>query len=659
MEKFKLSKPFIEQYSGKQPNWGPLGYVTYKRSYARQIEKERRTEEYWETLERVANGVYSIQKMHARNLRLPWNDQKSQKSAQTMFRLMWEFKFLPPGRGLFQSGTDFVYERGGASLQNCGVISTNELDTDFAYPFAWMMDMLMLGVGVSGDTTGAGKVTIQFPEQSDDPFIIEDSREGWVDALTMVLESFINKQKLRPLDASLVRPKGSPINGFGGLASGPGPLLNTLDDIILILHPKKNGNAPYKLRSDQIVDIFNLVGRCVVAGGVRRTAELMLGDPNDDVFLKLKQDKKKLKSHRWASNNSIMGTIGMDYTKVAEAAAINGEPGILYLDNARKYGRMIDPPNFKDRRIVNFNPCAEQPLESGEMCTLCETFPSNHASLEDWIMTLKFAYLYAKSITLLSSHNERTNAIMARNRRIGLSVSGIIDAFNKFGRRNVLNAMDEGYKKVADWDRVYSDWLAIPRSIKKSTVKPSGTVSLLAGVSPGIHYPHSEYYIRRIRMRDDSPLLKILKDANYKIETDYYSPNTKVIEFPMHEKYFIKGKNEVSIWEQVKNAVDLQYYWSDNSVSITVTVKEEEKKDIKTVLEAHEDSLKSISFLPLNDHGYEQPPYESIDEKTYKKLIAKIKPLNYEKLNGNGTVHDQDEKFCSNDSCEIKIPNEE
>lgn len=248
---------------------------------------------------------------------------------------------------------------------------------------------------------------------------------------------------------------------------------------------------------------------------------------------------------------------------------------------------------------------------------------------------------------------------MARNRRIGLSISGIIDAFNKFGRRNVLNAMDEGYKKVADWDQVYSDWLAIPRSIKKSTVKPSGTVSLLAGVSPGIHYPHSEYYIRRIRMRDDSPLLKILKDAKYKVETDYYSPNTKVIEFPIHEKYFIKGKDEVSIWEQVKNAVDLQYYWSDNSVSITVTVKEEEKKDIKTVLEAHEDSLKSISFLPLKDHGYEQPPYESIDEKTYKKIIAKIKPLNYEILNGNGAVHDQDEKFCSNDSCETKIPNEE
>jgi hypothetical protein len=191
-----------------------------------------------------------------------------------------------------------------------------------------------------------------------------------------------------------------------------------------------------------------------------------------------------------------------------------------------------------------------------------------------------------------------------------------------------------------------------------TTVKPSGTVSLLAGVSPGIHYPHSEYYIRRIRMMETSPLIPILKKANFPIEVDKYSPNTMVVSFPMKEQYYSKGKNDVSMWEQVKNAVDLQYYWSDNQVSITVTVKEEEKKDIKTVLEAFEDSLKSISFLPP-EHGYEQPPYEEIDEKIYKKLNSKIKSLDYDKLNGNGTVHDHDEKYCSNDSCEIKIPNEE
>ncbi len=660
MEKFKLSKTFLEQYSEKQPKWGPLGYVTYKRTYSRTIEEEKRTEEYWETLERVTNGVYSLQKMHANNLRLPWNEQKSQRSAQKMFELMWDFKFTPAGRGFWIMGTNFMYDRGSAALNNCAFVSTNEISTNFAAPFCFMMDMLMLGVGVSGDTKGAGTVKIIDPRlaEHDDLYVVEDTREGWVATLEMVLNAFIGKGKLYHLDTSKVRPLGEPIKGFGGVASGPDPLIDAVIEIRKLLDLKNNGGEDYKIRSDQIVDIFNLIGKCVVAGNVRRSAELMLGDPDDAVFRKLKQDKDKLMHHRWASNNSIIAKIGMDYSAYALDTAFNGEPGYFWLENAQKYGRFIDPPNWKDRRALGTNPCSEQTLESFELCNLVETYPSNHESLEDWITTLKFAYLYAKSVTLLLTHDERTNAVMGRNRRIGLSASGIIDAFNKFGRRETLNAMDKGYKYVQDLDKMYSDWLCIPRSIKMTTVKPSGTVSLLAGVSPGIHYPHSEYYIRRIRMMENSPLIPILKKAKFHIEDDKYSPNTVVISFPMKEAYFKKGKNDVSMWEQVKNAVDLQYYWSDNQVSITVTVKKKEQFDIKTVLESFEDSLKSISFLPP-EHGYEQPPYEEITEAEYTKLNSKIKPLNYDKLNGSGTVHDHDEKYCSNDSCEIKMPNEE
>jgi adenosylcobalamin-dependent ribonucleoside-triphosphate reductase len=558
-------------------------------------------------------------------------------------------------------GTDFMYERGSAALNNCAFVSTNEISTNFSAPFCFMMDMLMLGVGVSGDTKGAGTLKITTPRIADpeDKFVVEDTREGWVAALEMVLNSFTGKGKLQRLDVSKVRPLGEPIKGFGGVASGPGPLVDALIEIKKLLDPKNNGGEDYKIRSDQIVDVFNLIGKCVVAGNVRRSAELMLGDPNDQVFRKLKQDKDKLMNHRWASNNSIIATTGMDYSEYAQDTAVNGEPGYFWLENSQKYGRFIDPPNWKDRRALGTNPCSEQTLESFELCNLVETYPSNHETLEDWIKTLKFAYLYAKSVTLLLTHDERTNAVMGRNRRIGLSISGIIDSFNKFGRRKTLLAMDNGYQYVKELDEMYSGWLCIPRSIKMTTVKPSGTVSLLAGVSPGIHYPHSQYYIRRIRMMNNSPLIPILKKANFPMEPDAYSPNTMVISFPMEEKYYRKGKNDVSIWEQVKNASDLQYYWSDNQVSITVTVKEEEKFDIKTVLEAYEDSLKSISFLPLTEHGYEQPPYEEINKETYKEISKKLKPLNYNKLNGNGTVHDHDEKFCSNDSCEIKIPSKE
>ena len=163
MADFRLSDNFISGYKGKQPDWGPLGYITYKRTYARPVLDENRTEEWWETVKRVVEGTYQIQKDHCERLKLPWNGNKAQRSAQEMFRLMWDFKFLPPGRGLWMMGTDFVRKRGGASLNNCAFVSTKEIHLDFAEPFTFLMDMSMLGVGVGGDCKGAGKVKIREP----------------------------------------------------------------------------------------------------------------------------------------------------------------------------------------------------------------------------------------------------------------------------------------------------------------------------------------------------------------------------------------------------------------------------------------------------------------------------------------------------------------
>jgi len=166
-EQFTLAEGFLAPYKGRQPNWGPLGYVTYKRTYARVVTGEGgRTEEYWETLRRVAEGCYTIQLNHCRSLKLPWNMDKAQRSAQEMFRLMWDFKFLPPGRGLWMMGTDYIWERGSAALNNCAFVSTDEIEVSFSEPFCFLMDMSMLGVGVAFDTTGAGKVVVHAPEQS-------------------------------------------------------------------------------------------------------------------------------------------------------------------------------------------------------------------------------------------------------------------------------------------------------------------------------------------------------------------------------------------------------------------------------------------------------------------------------------------------------------
>lgn len=649
---FSLSASFLDDYRDKQPNWGyeGLGYFVYKRTYARD-KADGTTEEFWETVQRVVEGVYNIQKIHCRRLRLPWNEPKAQVSAQEMFRRIWEFKFLPPGRGLWMMGTPFVYEKGSACLQNCAFVTTENIDTDFAEPFCFLMDMSMLGVGVGGDTRGAGKVRIRAPKTTDTPYVVEDSREGWVALIRTILDSFAGRgQYPIVIDYSQVRPKGAPILGFGGVSSGPEPLIKLVDSLTTLLTPE-DGEESYKIGSSQIVDIFNLIGKCVVAGGVRRTAEILFGEPDDEEFLTLKQDQEALMSHRWASNNSVFGAVGMDYSKIIPHIAKNGEPGIIWLENMRNFGRTGRDPDYGDIRAMGSNPCVEQTLENQELCNLVETFPAHHEDLEDYKRTLKFAYLYAKSVTLVPTHNPRTNVVMMRNRRIGCSMSGITQAITKFGRREFLNWCDEGYDFIGELDTTYSEWLCVPRSIRRTSVKPSGTVSLLAGATPGIHYPHSEYYIRNVRVANTSPLVEACRRAGYPVEPDAYADDTSVISFPIHEKNFSKDKNQTTVWEQFANAADMQSHWADNSVSITITFKKEEEDQIQTCLEHYETRLKSVSMLPLGDegdHGYVQAPYISTTKEQYAEMMKYITPLDL-----STSVHEVDDKFCDGETCTL------
>lgn len=651
-ERFELADKFLDQYRGRQPKWGPLGYVTYKRTYARAIPGETRTEEYWETVKRVVQGCYTIQLNHCRNLKLPWNPQKAQRSAQEMFRLMWDFKFLPPGRGLWMMGTDYIYERGSGALNNCAFVSTAEIDFSFPEPYCFLMDLSMLGVGVAFDTKGAGKVLIQKPEIASYTHVVEDSKEGWVDLVRTMLGAYVGMNK-RPanIDYSQIRPAGAPIRTFGGVAPGPAPLQEAIANIDKVLAPC----CGEKITSGHITDLMNVIGKCVVSGGVRRTAELALGEPDDDEYLKLKDPdlyKEQLTAWRWASNNSVSASTGMDYMKLGMQTAKNGEPGYFWLDNARAYGRMKDGATWRDEKVKGTNPCAEQSLESYEICNLVETFPSLHDTFDEYKRTLKFAYLYAKTVTLVPTHNERTNAIMLRNRRIGLSQSGIVESFEKHGRRTHFEWCDKGYQYICELDRIYAQWLCIPESIKKTSVKPSGTVSLLPGVTPGIHYPHSQYYLRAIRIDKTSPLVEQLRGSGYHIEESVYGDNTWIVYFPVKTENFERSKTDVSIWEQVENAAQMQYYWADNQVSVTITFKPEEAADIPKILELYETRMKSISFLPLTDHQYAQAPYQEISEEMYLHALNRIRSVDF----GNMDTNEAQDLFCDGDKCEINIP---
>ncbi|HOH52373.1 MAG TPA: hypothetical protein PLI98_16710, partial [Candidatus Hydrogenedentes bacterium] len=204
---------------------------------------------------------------------------------------------------------------------------------------------------------------------------------------------------------------------------------------------------------------------------------------------------------------------------------------------------------------------------------------------------------------------------------------------------------------IGKLDRIYSQWLCVPESIKKTSIKPSGTVSLLPGVTPGIHYAHSEYYYRTIRIDKTSPLVEPLKRAGYRIEDSAYGDNTHVVYFPVHEKFFDRSKTDVSVWEQVENVAQMQYYWADNQVSATITFRPEEAGDIPQILELNETRLKSISFLPLKEHNYVQAPYQEISKEVYEQAKAKLGPLNFELVN----TDEAQDLYCDGDKCMLDL----
>lgn len=657
-KQFRLRDSFVSRYKNVAAPFGfnGLGEIVYLRTYSRPISDKgtKRNERWYETVERVVNGTYNLQKRWIQERGLSWDDEKGQDSAQEMYDRMFHMKFLPPGRGLWAMGSPITEERGlYAALNNCAFVSTVNLKEDLSEPFKFLMDASMLGVGVGFDTAGAKSIMVRSPDRRRgiEPYHIPDSREGWVDSVGMLIDSYFTGSPEVRFEYDLIRKKGELINGFGGLSSGPEPLRDAHESMREIL--EKNIGSPVTSRT--IVDIQNLIGKCVVAGNVRRTAEIAFGDPNDEEFLDLKNYKEKnpeREEYGWASNNSVFAKLGMDYGEIERRILINGEPGIAWLENMRAYGRMKEGKNFKDHRVAGGNPCLEQSLESYELCCLVETFPFRHKSLEDFVRTQKFSYLYAKTVTLGETHWPQTNRVLLRNRRIGNSMSGIVQFITERGLDELINWSEEAYKTIQRYDDVYSDWLTIPKSIKTTSIKPSGSVSLLAGATPGMHYPESEYYIRRVTLAKDSPLIKPLKDAGYVIEDAKYDPSSALVQFPVHVGRGIRSAKEVSMWEQLSLAAFLQEHWADNQVSCTVTFNPEtEGKQIANSLNYFQYKLKGISFLPRTKNGvYEQMIYEAISSEQYKEINSKLKPIDF---NNMGLSEKAIEKFCDGAACEI------
>jgi ribonucleoside-triphosphate reductase len=664
---FHLDEDFVAMYASVPVDWGfpvggglSLGEFTYLSKYAGA--NPDGTKESWaECVARVINGMYSIQRNYCVGNLIPFDMDKAQVSAQEAYQRHHAMKWTAPGRGLEKMGTRFVHTAGSASLQNCSFWSTKNMGIDPTKPFVRLMEESMLGIGVGFDTKGSGQVLLREPDPTNvEKWIVPDSREGWCESLRLLLASYFEAgHPTWEFDYSLIRPAGEPLKTFGGTASGPEPLRR----LHLRIRTMFLGRAGETITSRDIVDIANLIGQAVVAGAKRRAAEIALGEVTDTDFIGLKDWNDPKNTDRtasgtgwaWTSNNSVLATADDDLHHIIEKIEVNGEPGIVFLDMLRNYGRLVDgeQPGI-DGGADGVNPCAEQPLDGrGEKCTLVEVHLNRAESREDFLRTLKFAFLYGKTVTLLPTHWDDVNAVMARNRRIGVGLTGVAEFVETHGMKTLRAWMDAGYREVRRWDKVYSEWLAVRESIKVTTLKPAGSTSLLSGATPGVHWaPLAGRFKRTMRFHKTDPMVAVLAEHGFHIEPDQQAPETTVVVTFAAEGPVMRDQYHVSLWEKASLAAEVQHWWSDNGVSVTLTYLPHEKADVRRVIDAFTGRLKTMSFIPIDASGiqYPQAPFQPITDAEFEELRGQLTEIPQEELYGMQRATEGD-KFCDGDTC--------
>ena len=604
--------------SNKQIPWGEVGYPVFKRTYSRPMGNGQ-TEEWKDTIERVIDAC-----------RDQLNCGFTTFEEGQVRDMMMDLKGTVAGRFLWQLGTETVDRLGLPSLQNCAFVVVD----DPIRPFTWSFSMLMLGAGVGFNIQRENvyqlprvksRVKVERKDTNDADFIVPDSREGWVELLKRVLEaSFVTGEDFT-FATHLIRSKGSPIKGFGGTASGPEDLVWGMIEINKVLN-KKSG---HRLSPVDCLDIMNIIGRIVVAGNVRRSAQIALGDSDDIEYLRAKRwDLGNIPNWRAMSNNSV---ICSDITTLPdefwEGYNGNGEPyGLINLETSRKWGRTWEV-EYPDLDVMGFNPCAEQSLANFETCCLAEIYLPNIENYEELLRVSRLLYRINKHSLAIPCAIKETEDIVHKNMRMGIGVTGYLQATEE--QRSWLS---DCYEQLRIYDDEYSRLAGFPSSIKLTTVKPSGTLSLLAGVTSGAHPAYAQYYIRRIRMASDSALVGTARRNGYPVEyvrnfDGTEDKSTSVVSFPCS---FPKGTalaEDMSAVDQLEVIKRLQAEWSDNAVSVTIYYRKEELEPIKEWLRLNYKNVKSVSFLLHNDHGFDQAPLEAITKEEFDKMSALVTPI--------------------------------
>ena len=610
-----LNPDFVAGYASKTPPWGfgGLGEVVYLRTYARDTEDGRK--ETWpETIARAINGAVAV------------GADLDEAQAEALFDHMFNLRCSLSGRALWQLGTPLVAKYNGTSLNNCYFVNIEAIED-----FELLFDYLMLGGGVGYSVERArihelpkvkSGVAIGHERTNDADVVVPDSRQGWRRLLHAVLKSYFYTGKSFTYSTILIREFGAPLKTFGGTASGPGALIEGVADICKVL----DARVGKKLRSVDVLDICNIIGRIVVSGSSRRSAQIAVGDPDDVLFLRAKNwSSGTVPAWRANSNNSVYAdSYEHILPELWRGYDGSGEPyGLINRNLLRKVGRLGE--SRPDPTVDGVNPCAEIGLADGESCNLATIFLPNVESYDQFVDISRLLYKVQKSITDLEYPYEKTTKAVRKNRRLGQSVTGILQCTSE-----QLSWLSPGYEALRAYDKEWSAAHKVPESVRLTTVQPSGTLSLLPGVTPGIHPAFARHYIRRVRFGAADPLVEKCRKRGYPVLPDIGIDGREdrtrwVVEFPCESPAGSVLASDMTAVQQLEWVREMQTDWSDNAVSVTVYYRKEELPAIKEWLAAnYDDCVKSVSFLLHADHNFPLPPYEECTEAEYNKRLAAV-----------------------------------
>lgn len=618
-----------------------LAKVVYKRTYSRAVSVTE-TENWEDTVKRVING--NLDAYRGTSL-LEENEE------ERLYYYILNRKAMPAGRGLWFSGTESQKRLGAIGLNNCFVVVGDDYKN-----FAIAQDFLMLGGGVG--MTVEHKFVSKLPKvkknlkivhnnRKDAEFIVPDSREGWCKLTDKILEAYFVTGKSFSFSTVCIRGAGEPIKTFGGKASGPVPLISFADKLCKLLDNREGRS----IRPIDALDIICCIGELVVSGNVRRSALMVQGDAWDKDFLKAKRwDLGGIPSQRAMANLSVVCEDVDDLHPLFWETYKNGEPyGIINLKNLQKYGRMGEknPDN-----CVSVNPCAEIGLEGFEGCNLQELFLPNLESKEEFFESARLMHRWGKRVSNEPSHVPETDKVVRKNRRIGTGITGCLQS--PLFEASIL---DEAYAVIQKENIEYSKLMGVPVSVRTTTVKPSGTLSLIGDTTAGVHPSFSKYYIRTVRFAANSELIPMLREAGHPIEPvkkfdGTLDLGTLVVSFYCKTPDGTPVADEDwNTWKQLEVLKKAQKHWSDNAVSVTVYYKKEEIPQIKQWLKENLAEVKTISFLCHSDHQFEQAPIQAITEQEYLKGIAKTKDINFVNIS---KIEDELVDDCASGVCPVR-----